>query len=52
MSTDLYLQAWDHSRELFNLLLEVTSDERIPLDIRLEYLDKIKAAIEKAKATT
>lgn len=50
MSTDPFLGMLEHSGELFKLLMEVTSDERISVDIRLEYLAKIKEAVEKAKA--
>ena len=49
MTTDPFLGMLEHSGKLFKLLMEVTSDERISVDIRLEYLAKIKQAVEKAQ---
>lgn len=50
MLTDHFLQAWEHSGELFKLLMRITDDQRIPVEIRLEILADLAQVIDKAKA--
>lgn len=48
---DQLLRAWNHSDRLFNVLLEATADERIPLDVRVELINKTREAIRKTETT-
>ena len=43
-------KAWNHSQELFKIILNATSDERIPLAVRMEIIAATKTAIDKAQS--
>jgi len=38
-------RAWNHSGQLFEALMDVTKDDRVPIVIRLEILDKVRSIV-------
>ena len=48
--TKLLDNAWEHSGRLFDLLLAVTNDTRIHIEIRRELLSKISEIVDASRA--
>lgn len=48
--TTLLDNAWEHSGRLFELLITITNDTRIDIEIRREILDKISVILDASRA--
>jgi hypothetical protein len=38
-------RAWNHSEQLFEAIVDVTKDDRVPVQVRLEILDKVRRIV-------
>lgn len=42
-------RAWEHSGKLFDLILDITKDERISIELRLEILKKLGGVVDSSR---
>lgn len=45
LTADVWIQGVGKFEPLFSTIKELTEDERIPLDVRMEYAEKIKEVL-------